>query len=76
MDQLKRIGFVIKGMVKYKIIRNILVMILKSKSRFLTKIKYTISIEEDVQGHHPEFYIWNIYSLMLPLLFDIQLFED
>lgn len=76
MDQLKRISFVIKGMVKYKIIKNIFVMILKSKSRFLTKIKYTISIEEDVQGHYPEFYIWNIYSLMLPLLFDIQLFED
>lgn len=76
MDRLKKIGFVIKGMVKYKIIRNIVVIILKSKNRFVTKIKYTISIEVDVQGHYPEFYIWNIYSLMLTLLFDIQLFED
>lgn len=43
---------------------------------FVTKILYKISIEEDVQGHYPEFRIWNIYSLMLQLLFDIQLIED
>lgn len=66
----------IKGMFKYKIIRYIFVMNSKSKNMFVTKIMYTISIEEDVQGHYPEFRIWNIYSLMLQLLFDIQLTED
>lgn len=67
MDQLKKFGCMIKGMFKYKNIIYVFVMNLKSKNMFVTKILYKISIEEDVQGHYPEFRIWNIRSLMLRL---------
>lgn len=67
MDQLKKFGCMIKGMFKYKNIIYVFVMNLKSKNMFVTKILYKISIEVDLQGHYPEFRIWNIRSLMLRL---------